>query len=245
MTDNKLDITSLIKDAFSVDFPAGHSAMTTFAPVSHMSYEDSFNEQGLIIEPLADGQLLIGYLSYDRSPEPWGETERTGEVLHFDSWEQLEFAVQDLINEGKMALYMQPYQQTGFEEHFMPLPVDEKTNLFSEINGGRLYVPPQDLQKQYGVTRETHGKDAAMNELRKSCKGLLQEYGDYYNGNVFGVIVEHWKRDEDSCARIETDSCWGHIGEDYAKESLVREMAEWQRHISPDHSDAAAPAAAP
>jgi hypothetical protein len=56
----------------------------------------------------------------------------------------------------------------------------------------------------------------------------LQEYSDWCNGAVYGVVVETLTINRDSGEVIDEtdDACWENIGSDWAKEALEEAMPE-------------------
>lgn len=63
---------------------------------------------------------------------------------------------------------------------------------------------------------EKAGKDRAA-QARTYCRQFLDQYNDISSGQVFGVVVEWFDEQGES---IDNDSCWGHVGSDWAEESL-------------------------
>lgn len=52
------------------------------------------------------------------------------------------------------------------------------------------------------------------------CKGLLEEYNDWVNGNVYGVVCYVIDRSTGRVLKDEVDESWGCIGSEYAEEEL-------------------------
>ena len=52
------------------------------------------------------------------------------------------------------------------------------------------------------------------------CKGVLEEYNDWVNGNVYGVVCYVIDRSTGRVIKDEEDECWGHLGSEYAEEEL-------------------------
>jgi hypothetical protein len=52
---------------------------------------------------------------------------------------------------------------------------------------------------------------------KEYAKNVLEEYEKWCNGEVFGVIIETF---DEAGEHIDTESCWGIIGEEYADEEL-------------------------
>lgn len=52
------------------------------------------------------------------------------------------------------------------------------------------------------------------------CKGLLSEYNDWINGNVYGVVCYVIDRSTGQVLDGEADECWGYIGQESAEAEL-------------------------
>jgi len=57
-------------------------------------------------------------------------------------------------------------------------------------------------------------------EAKKYCKGILEEYNAWCNGEVFGVVVYVIDRETGKRIKDQDDECWGHIGREYAETTL-------------------------
>jgi len=78
---------------------------------------------------------------------------------------------------------------------------------------------------------EFEGKVPTRAEIEDYCKGVLEEYEKWCNGEVYGVVVETfasvssnppvgpWEKTDNR-----DNECWGHIGYGYAKEALAEAM---------------------
>ena len=86
-------------------------------------------------------------------------------------------------------------------------------------NSAGVWVPDEYLRKQLDDD-ESEGKDRA-DQARTYCEQFLDTYNDIISGNVFGCVAEWF--DEDGTS-IDHYSCWGFIGDDYAKEALKSEF---------------------
>lgn len=51
----------------------------------------------------------------------------------------------------------------------------------------------------------------------KYAKSVLDEYQKWCNGEVYGVVIETFDEDGE---HIDTESCWGFIGDEYAEEEM-------------------------
>lgn len=75
---------------------------------------------------------------------------------------------------------------------------------------GWTYMTKAQARNHYGVKRIT--KDVRARAI-DFLKGMVSEFDDYLQGNVYGYIVENTDTDE------ELDACWGFYGAKYAEES--------------------------
>ena len=72
-------------------------------------------------------------------------------------------------------------------------------------------------------------QDSLLPELAvQYAKGVLEEYSNWCNGNVYGCVVELFEQNNGYWAgAADPDlehSCWGFIGDDYAKSALKEEF---------------------
>jgi hypothetical protein len=55
------------------------------------------------------------------------------------------------------------------------------------------------------------------------AKNVCQEYASWCEGDVWGIVVETFRLEGDHWEPIDSDSCWGFIGTDWAKQALKEE----------------------
>lgn len=78
-------------------------------------------------------------------------------------------------------------------------------------------------REQYGEPKQSDIVAAA----ERYAEPVLSEYVDWCNGNVFGCCVETFTKvgeDDDAWESVESDECWGYIGDEYAEERLKSEF---------------------
>ena len=73
---------------------------------------------------------------------------------------------------------------------------------------------------------EFDGKVPTRAEVEEYCKGVLEEYEKWCNGEVYGVVVETFEENNGYWTKTDNrdNECWGHIGYGYAKEALAEAM---------------------
>lgn len=79
-------------------------------------------------------------------------------------------------------------------------------------------------RKAERTTQEGRGRERAARELAQSA---LDEYNAWLAGNCYGVVAATFKKvasanDEPEYQFVESDECWGYIGDDYAMEEAER-----------------------
>jgi len=57
-------------------------------------------------------------------------------------------------------------------------------------------------------------------EAKNYCKGVLEEYNSWVNGEVYGVVVYVIDRETGDLINSDDDECWGFVGRDHAEQSL-------------------------
>lgn len=94
---------------------------------------------------------------------------------------------------------------------------------------GFVYCTKEKAIKEFGKKVLT----VKAREMALKCLNLeVEAFNQYLEGDVYGVIVERVKRDEDGdeVDTEELDSCWGFYGLDYAREEAKR-MGEDQAEL--------------
>lgn len=65
-------------------------------------------------------------------------------------------------------------------------------------------------------------------QARCYAKGIVEEYAEWCNGNVYGCVVETFENvgteEEPEWEQTHEDACWGFIGSEYAQQALVDEF---------------------
>jgi hypothetical protein len=72
-------------------------------------------------------------------------------------------------------------------------------------------------------TRAELGEDATTEQVKQAISVEVDEYSKWATGEVYGYIVE--RVDEDGNVLDRLDSCWGHIGAEWAAEAAVEALA--------------------
>lgn len=91
------------------------------------------------------------------------------------------------------------------------------------LKHGMVIAVMSSLREAHEVVRDLGPLDVAW-AAEMYAEGVLKEYQDWCNGNVYGCVVETFEKgDDDDWGLISDDSCWGFIGSDYAEQTLLDE----------------------
>ena len=66
--------------------------------------------------------------------------------------------------------------------------------------------------------------DWTQDRYEDAAREWLANYTSWCNGDVYGVVVEEYKREGDTWTQVDHDACWGYVGSDYAELVLKDEM---------------------
>lgn len=196
---------------------------------------DAYDDESL--HAFSGDVLYVAYLVPDRSrsrEEYWGTSDGLGEYVEGDrAWR----AARDAERDGKIWFPVNIYDH-GIDvtvsadlewEHLKEFhkwlgdwsPIDHNPE---EIYPERVIVPCNDVQEKYQREKfHKGGKAAARRAALKDTNSVLDEWSKWMNGEVFGIVVETF--DRTTFAPLDTDTVWGHIGIEYAREAL-REFLE-------------------
>lgn len=61
-------------------------------------------------------------------------------------------------------------------------------------------------------------------KAKEYCKGVLEEYNSWANGEVYGVVMYVIDRNTGDCISDHDDECWGFLGCSHAEEELEAQM---------------------
>lgn len=122
----------------------------------------------------------------------------------------------------------------------IPLDIYEHSGLAYSVTGtgmncrwdtsraAAVWVPDEDAIANIRSSTLTElgiGSDATLDSLmyakaKEYCKGVLEEYNAWVNGEVYGVVMYVIDRATGDCISDHDDECWGFIGSKYAEEEL-------------------------
>lgn len=80
-----------------------------------------------------------------------------------------------------------------------------------------------------GLARDRKQEEKKAREIAVQCASqALETFNAWLAGEVFGVCVETFDADD---GPVDQEACWGHIGDDWAKQALSAEVAATLKHL--------------
>ena len=180
-------------------------------------------EQNVLLA--VDGDTIqVGYVVLD--PEAfdyWKEHDGLGEFRRFQRGDDPREIVRELEAEGKLVLPVECYAHGA--RHYSIAGTRNYPDRQWDVGLVGLFVPCDDVQERYRKAIGEEGADpaAARDAAVRDSNTVLDEYSKTVNGEVYGIVVETWRKEGDHVRALSQDAVWQHIGHDYAIESL-REM---------------------
>lgn len=161
-----------------------------------------------------DSLLVVGYIDLDSDPEwdRWGE-DMGGLLEIFTSEHDRDNFAEEVFADKKQCFIVDNYSHGN--NHFSIQNTRWYPDRRWDVAPRGIFVPPDDMQKQYHKRKYAVGCDKARFELVGPSNSILDEYSKYCNGEVYGAIVFFNGRED-----LEEDSCWGYIGYEHALSSL-------------------------
>jgi len=88
---------------------------------------------------------------------------------------------------------------------------------FDTCNSGGVWIPDEYIAEELSKLEPNERRTKA----REYCQSFLDEFNNISSGQVYGCVVQTY--DEDGNEE-DTDSCWGFVGWNYARDSLKSEF---------------------
>ena len=154
------------------------------------------------LEPLAD------LLSESVAEQCWDEAQEAGEVGN------------------PLAVPLDIYEHGGISYSLAGTGMNCR---WDTTHAAAVWVPDEDsisnirasVMSEVGTAGDAKSLSAKMYEkAREDCKGVLEEYNDWANGSVYGVVVYVIDRQTGRRIKAHDHECWGFIGSTNAESEL-------------------------
>lgn len=177
-------------------------------------------ETGMVFERLVD-DLVDEMQGYHSTSADWSSDEDQEMIARLPSYATLaEVSWNELYAEGKIGEYLAvPVNFCGGNHG----PGTSSAHTTSLDNANAVWVPCKcAIENMNFPAGATHVDKLKVAE--KYAGGVLESYISWANGDAHGVVVETFRLAGGTYERIESDSCWGFIGYEYAEKELAERM---------------------
>lgn len=209
----------------------GTACVTAFEPAAVLE------DDAIVLRKSAEDTLVVGYLAQDLDPqEYWSSADGLGEFREFRYAGDRDEFLAEIRGEGKVALVINRYRHGGvhYSVHGSRTYPDHRW----DVAPSAVLVPCDEVQERYREavraaellpSRQAAdmAAQAAWRSLVEDSNRVLQDFSDWCNGEVYGVVSEtwRWRSDAGLFERIEEDACWGFVGTDFARRALEERLA--------------------
>lgn len=180
---------------------------------------------------------IVGYLSDDDSGSCGGwyfDENDSGKFYGFDNRakgydpkSRDEVAELAKANPGR-AFWIHKYEHGLSRYYRAGKAITEAVELRdTEPGQSGLHIPDQQWDVSRGAALFIVPDDAT--EPEQYCDAVMEEFSNWCNGAIYGVVVERYTRAGDEWESDgNPDACWGHIGYEWAQQALKDQMPEVQ-----------------
>lgn len=185
------------------------------------------SEDDILLRENADGSMTIGYVApYQDEDEFWGHRDG-GELKIFRSQDERDAFIAEIEEAGGIALIVDNYSHSG--NHYSLEGTRDYPDRRWDVAPRGVYVLAEDDRATWDAAIAAGGdRKAAIAAVREAINATLDEYSKWSRGEVYGHVVETFRRTgelweiDDSLS----DEGWGYIGYDYAMDQLREAMPE-------------------
>lgn len=182
-----------------------------------------------IVKDCKDGRVVVGYLVDDEDySNPLEDCEGMGKIYdrrNLSTNEQCEVNVILGLDQ-----YGEPDEDAQPNKYAVILDVYSHSVEIWSLHGAGMNCR-WDTSHGAGVwvpdpscLEHIETMDDPMAEAIKCAKQAVDTYNSWLSGEVYGVCVEVFEETRDGWKRVDSNSCWGHVGCDNAVSSLEEEV---------------------
>lgn len=186
----------------------------------------AFTPEGPVVHQKVGDKIVVGYKAHDgscdfdhndwviyaaRRSATWRELSNFREALGLDSEYKRDLSVVP----NKYAVQLDVYSHGCF---IYSISGEGVQCQFDTAKGGAVWVPNDDLVVH--LESMNNGFGALVEDLHEICRGCLQDYNAWNNGETYGVCVDTF---DAAGVRVEEDAVWGFVGSSHADECLQQD----------------------
>lgn len=226
-------------DGTAVRLEAAETGFPTLSP--------SDSDMNLIAKPGSETEVIATYITFDNDPEDyWSSADGLGDFKNFTNQTDRDAHLEEVSAEGKIALIVDKYEH-GLVHYSVCRSVNYPDRRWDVAPSG-VFTPCDDVQEKYRAaisaadaldskSATAAAKDAAMEDLIKDSNRVLNEYSDWANGSVYGVVQETWEISQDGRIEMtESEEVWGLIGMSTAEEVMQEQIDNISADDAPEMS---------
>lgn len=170
-------------------------------------------------------RIQVGYLAHDDSPgDYWENDEGAGTWRAFTRGDDPNEIMAAIEAEGKIAFFVERYSH-GLD-HYSVANTRAYPDRRFDVGVRGIITPCDDVQEQYRAILAEKGPEAARAHTIADTNRVLDEYSDWCNGAVYGVVVEDWRIEGQHVRKMDDEADWGLIGAETAVSHLIEKMPE-------------------
>lgn len=160
-------------------------------------------------------KVVVSCLKYDSDPmDYFSNDDGAGELFQFRSVGERDSKVKELKKE-KVLFYLVDKYEHGSVHFSVSQTHNYPDQRWDVAHGCAIYVPCDYIQDEYKKLAKKEGVEAAKARFVNDSNGVLDEYSNWCNGEVYGYSVTVFDK---KGQELENDECWGFIGYKYAEE---------------------------
>lgn len=185
---------------------------------------------------VTEGAFTVSYITRDDAPDIdfWTDDEARGRLDLFRSAADRDATLTIERRAKRLALVVDHHRHG--DEHFSVTKTRSYLHGQWDTAPRGVFVPCDDAQKAYwkdvraaNRISDPAARDAALagalTSIVEASNVILDEYSDFVNGEVYGLVRESWIVDEHGQARMtDAEECWGIIGHEAALKRLQSDL---------------------
>lgn len=156
----------------------------------------------------------FSHMLFTRKSGHFGDTKLWDELgidnADYDNWNEIR---EVLVEKVKPAIIFQVSMTShSGETIYIGAPRDP----WDSGTVGFIYVTYKDIRESFGIKDDVSLNQEQVEHAAKMIRSEIEEYDDWIQGNCYGYLV-FGPDDPDK----ELDSCWGYIGSDTKRSSII------------------------
>lgn len=159
-------------------------------------------------------KIVVSCLKYDSDPmDYFSNDDGAGELFQFRNVDERDTKAKEL-KEDKVLFYLVDKYEHGSVHFSVSQTHNYPDQKWDVAHGCAIYVPCDYIQDEYKKMAKKEGVETAKAHFIKDSNGVLDEYSNWCNGEVYGYSVTVFDR---KGQELNNDECWGFIGHKYAE----------------------------